>query len=121
MRSEHALRSILRAATILSLAALFGLSARGEESAGVRDHHVSAARWWKKIKVDRVAAELYGKGDHDSVGAWWESLDCRLMRVAAGDGSEADPSSASRRLSSTRLEWRYSAGTTRASSRSATE
>ena len=46
----------------------------------------------KKL-VDAAAKTIYGKGGFDSVGAWWESLDCRLMRVAAGDGITADPSS----------------------------
>ena len=46
-----------------------------------------------KTKVNDAAAEIYGDGEHDSVGAWWETLDCRLMRVAAGDGNVADPMS----------------------------
>ena len=129
MRFRNAVRTIVCAAITLSLAAVFGVSAWGGESAGVRDHHVSAARWWNtldagqmaaalygesvtegerkaaarpygeldretKDKVDQVAAQLYGDGGHASVGAWWESLDCRLMRVAAGDGTKADSSSA---------------------------
>ena len=43
--------------------------------------------------VDATAKSIYGEGSFDSVGAWWESLDCRLMRVAAGDGITADPAS----------------------------
>ncbi len=43
--------------------------------------------------VDAAAGSIYGKGGHDSVGAWWETLDCRLMPVAAGDGIAADPAS----------------------------
>ncbi|MDE0006526.1 MAG: hypothetical protein OXQ29_27880 [Rhodospirillaceae bacterium] len=43
--------------------------------------------------VDAATAKIHGGGGFDSVGAWWESLDCRLMRVAAGDGIEADPAS----------------------------
>ena len=31
--------------------------------------------------------------DYASVGDWWETLGCRLMRVAAGDGITADPAS----------------------------
>ena len=27
-----------------------------------------------------------GGYEYQSVGAWWETLDCRLMRIAAGDG-----------------------------------
>ena len=46
-----------------------------------------------KEMVDAAAASIHGKGGFDSVGAWWESLDCRLMRVAAGDGITADPAS----------------------------
>jgi len=43
--------------------------------------------------VDAATAEIYGEGGFNSVGTWWESLDCRLMRVAAGDGVMADPMS----------------------------
>ena len=43
--------------------------------------------------VDAATSEIYGEGEFNSVGAWWESLDCRLMRVAAGDGIAADPAS----------------------------
>ena len=43
--------------------------------------------------VDAEAAEIYGTGGHDNVGDWWETLYCRLMRVAAGDGITADPMS----------------------------
>ena len=46
----------------------------------------------KKL-VDATAKSIYGDGNFDSVGEWWETLDCRLMRVAAGDGITADPSS----------------------------
>lgn len=42
--------------------------------------------------VDSTTAEIYGEDGFNSV-AWWESLDCRLMRVAAGDGVSADPAS----------------------------
>ncbi len=47
-----------------------------------------------KRLVDAAAALIYGDGGFTSVGAWWESLDCRKMRIAAGDGDTADPSSA---------------------------
>ena len=46
-----------------------------------------------KALVNVTADELYGMGGFDSVGSWWESLDCRLMRIAAGDGNMADPMS----------------------------
>ena len=44
-----------------------------------------------KKKVNDAAKEIYGDGGHMSVDAWWETLDCRKMRVAAGDGNTADP------------------------------
>ena len=43
--------------------------------------------------VNEAAAEIYGAGGFASVDAWWESLDWRLMRLAAGDGNTADPMS----------------------------
>jgi hypothetical protein len=43
--------------------------------------------------VDAAASSISGYGKFDSVGAWWESLDCRLMRIAAGDGNTEDPAS----------------------------
>lgn len=72
------------------VAALHGADATAEEDAAARMMYadLDAAT---KAHVDAAAAELYGRGGHDSVGAWWETLDCRLMRVAAGDGNAADP------------------------------
>ncbi|MDE0228217.1 MAG: hypothetical protein OXJ62_05105 [Spirochaetaceae bacterium] len=46
-----------------------------------------------KAKVNSAAAEIYGDGGYTSVGQWWETLDCRLMRIAAGDGNTHDPTS----------------------------
>ena len=47
-----------------------------------------------KALVNAAAAEIYDPdADYASVGDWWETLDCRLMRVAAGDGITADPMS----------------------------
>ncbi|MCY4489063.1 MAG: hypothetical protein OXF11_18375 [Deltaproteobacteria bacterium] len=46
----------------------------------------------KKL-VDAAADSIYDESGYDSVGQWWETLDCRLMRVAAGDGITADPAS----------------------------
>ena len=43
--------------------------------------------------VNAAASAIYGDGGHYSVGQWWETLDCRLMRIAAGDGNMADPMS----------------------------
>ena len=46
-----------------------------------------------KRSVNDTAVEVRGPGQFDSVGAWWESLDCRRKRVATGDGNTDDPSS----------------------------
>lgn len=46
-----------------------------------------------KAKVNSAAAEIYGDGEYSSVGEWWETLDCRKMRIAAGDGNTHDPAS----------------------------
>ena len=46
-----------------------------------------------KAKVNSAATEIYGVGGFTSVGEWWETLDCRKMRIAAGDGNTADPTS----------------------------
>ncbi|MDE3262447.1 MAG: hypothetical protein OYL41_10755, partial [Acidobacteriota bacterium] len=46
-----------------------------------------------KANVNAAAAEIYGDGGYTSVGQWWETLDCRKMRIAAGDGNTADPMS----------------------------
>ncbi len=44
--------------------------------------------------VNAAAMSIYGAGMYSSVGEWWETLDCGKMRVAAGDGNTADPTSA---------------------------
>ena len=44
--------------------------------------------------VNAAAMTIYGAGNYTSVGEWWETLDCGKMRIAAGDGNTADPSSA---------------------------
>ena len=46
-----------------------------------------------KRSVNDTAVDTRGPGQFDSVGAWWESLDCRRRRVAAGNGNTDDPSS----------------------------
>ena len=48
----------------------------------------------RKFRANEAARSLYGDGAFDSVGAWWQSLDCRQRRVAVGDGNQADASSA---------------------------
>ena len=47
-----------------------------------------------KGRVDVAAAQINGHVSYDSVGEWWESLDCREMRIAVGDGNTHDPMSA---------------------------
>ena len=46
-----------------------------------------------RMRVDLTAVLINGHVSYDSVGAWWESLNCREMRVAAGDGNTTDPMS----------------------------
>ena len=46
-----------------------------------------------KALVNEAAASIGGGMSHENVGTWWETLDCGLMRVAAGDGNMADPTS----------------------------
>ena len=43
--------------------------------------------------VNDTAEAIDGDGEAASVGAWWWGLDCRLRRVAAGDGNTDDPDS----------------------------
>ncbi len=72
--------------------ALHGDKATEAQAKAAKKPYGKLAGDTKKL-VDAAAASIYGKGGFDSVGAWWESLDCRLMRVAAGDGITADPAS----------------------------
>ena len=46
-----------------------------------------------KEAANAAAAEIYGDGDHESVAAWWATLDCRQRRIAVGEGNTDDPSS----------------------------
>lgn len=39
--------------------------------------------------VNETADAIDGDGEATSVGAWWWGLDCRLRRVATGDGKAA--------------------------------
>ena len=75
------------------VAALFGDMATADEEAAAKKMYADLDAETKML-VDAAAAEVYGGGHHASVGAWWETLDCRLMRVAVGDGNMADPMSA---------------------------
>ena len=74
------------------VAALFGDSATADQEAAAKKMYNDLDEATQML-VDAAAAEIYGNGGFASVGAWWESLDCRLMRVAAGDGNTADPMS----------------------------
>ena len=74
------------------VAALYGDTATEEQMMSAKNMYANLDGETKAM-VNAAAAELYGDGDHYSVGAWWETLDCRLMRVAAGDGNMADSSS----------------------------
>ena len=74
-------------------AALYGGGATEEQAAGARRMYAELGAEAKSL-VNRAASELYGGGAHGSVGEWWQTLDCRLRRVAVGDGNEADASSA---------------------------
>ena len=74
------------------VAALHGDQATGAQAMAAKKMYADLDGETRDL-VDAATAEIYGEGGFDSVGAWWESLDCRLMRVAAGDGVTADPAS----------------------------
>ena len=71
--------------------ALHGSSATQEETAAARNDYADLEPQTKR-QVNDTAREIYGPG-FDSVGAWWQSLDCRFRRVATGDGNTDEPSS----------------------------
>ncbi len=74
------------------VAALYGDMATMEQEAAAKKMfmYLDAATL---VKVLMAADEINGYKSFSSVGAWWESLDCRKMRIAAGDGNVADPMS----------------------------
>lgn len=72
--------------------ALYGDSATDEQDEEARKPYEELDPDTRTL-VDEAAAELYGDGGFKSVGEWWETLSCRLQRVAVGDGNEDDPSS----------------------------
>ena len=75
------------------VAALFGDEATAEQTAAAQMMYADLDDATKAL-VNAAAAEIYDADtDYASVGDWWETLDCRLMRVAAGDGITADPMS----------------------------
>ncbi len=71
--------------------ALHGGSATQDETAAARNSYADLEPQTKRL-VNDTAEEMYGPG-FDSVGAWWQSLDCRLRRVATGQGDTDEPSS----------------------------
>ena len=75
------------------VAALYGDMATMEQAAAAKEMYMylDAATL---TKVNLAADEINGYMSFSSVGEWWESLDCRKMRIAAGDGNVADPMSA---------------------------
>ena len=73
--------------------ALFGDEATMEQETAAKKMYADLDDDTKAL-VNAAAAEIYDPdADYASVGDWWETLDCRLMRVAAGDGITADPMS----------------------------
>ena len=73
-------------------AALYGDEATAEQTTAAQRMYADLDDDTKAL-VNVTADELYGMGDFDSIGEWWETLDCHLMRVAPGDGNVADPES----------------------------
>ena len=74
------------------VAALYGDMATPAQDAAARKMYADLDAKTKD-EVNLVATEINGDRTFTSVGEWWETLDCRLMRVAAGDGNVADPMS----------------------------
>ena len=74
------------------VAALYGDEATAEQTTAAQKMYADLDDDTKAL-VNAATHEIYGDGGYDSVGDWWETLDCRLMRVAAGDGIMANPMS----------------------------
>ena len=74
-------------------AALFGSDGAPAEAAVARRMYAQLDGR-RRLLVNAVAAELYGDGMFESVGEWWQSLDCRLRLVATGEGDMADSANA---------------------------
>ena len=71
------------------VAALYGDEATAAQTAAAQKLYADLDDDTRAL-VNAAADEIY---HFDSVGAWWESLDCRRRRIAAGDGVTADPMS----------------------------
>ena len=75
------------------VAALYGDEATAEQTAAAQKMYADLDDDTKAL-VNAATDEIYDpEADYASVGDWWETLGCRLMRVAAGDGITADPTS----------------------------
>ena len=74
------------------VAALYGTRATEAQETAAKKLYDALDPETKK-KVNDAAYAIGGAAEHESVGAWWETLNCKLMRIAAGDGNEADPMS----------------------------
>ncbi len=75
------------------VASLFGDGATPAQAQAAKKPYAGLDPETKRL-VNATAKSIYGAGGHASVGAWWETLGCQPMRVAAGDGNTVDPSSA---------------------------
>ena len=49
--------------------------------------------WKPRGLVNDAVEDINGNTEFSSVGAWWWGLDCRLRRVATGDGNTEDAES----------------------------
>ena len=67
------------------VATLYGTMATDAPAAAAKKLYAALDPETKK-KVNDAAYAINGGYEYQSVGAWWETLDCRLMRIAAGDG-----------------------------------
>ena len=74
------------------VAALHGGTATPQQSAAARNMYADLDPQTQRF-VNNAAVDARGPGQFDSVGAWWDSLDCRRKRVAAGDGNTEDTAS----------------------------
>ena len=74
------------------VAALYGDMATAAQSAAAMKMYADLDAETKS-KVNLAAAKINTHREHYSVGAWWETLNCTEMRIAAGDGNTHDPMS----------------------------
>ena len=74
------------------LAALHGDEPTPEQTAAAENPYADLDMATKGL-VNDAADAINGNVEFASVGAWWQSLDCRLKRVATGDGNTEDTAS----------------------------